>query len=612
MTVLANLAKCLPLCAPKNAGARSTFSFSKAVAGVASASRGGAGRGRLRWRGLVTFAGLIAMAGPAMAHAQGLQVSYGAKGVQTLSYAGVTLMDAGAHPEDAFHIWHMKSTDLNGNLVNTGQYGWGESNNGTQWDAATQTQTYWFQWGSIRTQFVQSGDTLNVVITESNDAGSGVIFDGAEVDALTMQFPQDPKGFYGYSQDAITTTGPGVSVADYGQGVVTSVVPDESVPMYAGWKSLGGNAYVPLMTTSAPDGLATFLPRVDRPVNPGETFTYTVSLRFTPEGTAADASDAYASFAKTYPSQMTWTDHRLMGTAYLASSPQGATDSTQPGGFPTNPRRYFNDASVDVTTRAGLQAFQNRILAVAQANVANAKAMNAQGVMTWDVEGEQFPMNTSYVCSPDQIARVAPEMELRVLDKGSRYYGQRLDDAYFKTMTSAGLKVGVCVRPQQFVLAGNGTASQNDLPTNAAVIANLENKIRFANKRWGATMFYVDSSVDANGGTLDPAIFQKLITDMPGFLLIPEESTPRYYAYTAPFYSFLFHTDLGTPASVYQYYPNAFGVNLVNDVAASTLEQYRPQLVQAVQQGDVLAGIVDFWQANDPVLVQMYMQAGRF
>ena len=58
------------------------------------------------------------------------------------------------------------------------------------------------------------------------------------------------------------------------------------------------------------------------------------------------------------------------------------------------------------------------------------------------------------------------------------------------------------------------------------------------------------------------AIFQQLITDLPAFLFIPEESTPRYYAYTAPFYSFLFHTDLGTDASVYNYYPNAFGANL--------------------------------------------------
>ena len=602
MTVLARVAKCSPPCATLKPLPR--FSALFRDGGRTLPFRASTWLG-----GLACCAALAVM--PLSAASQGLQVSYGARGVQTLAFNGVTLADVNANPGDAFHIWHMKSTDLHGNVVNTGQYGWGENNNGTQWDAGSKTETYRFQWGSIQTQFVQSGNTLNVVVTETNNAGSGVVFDGAEVDALTMRFPQEPKQFFGYSQYAITTTGPGVSVADFASGVVTSVVPDESVPMYGGWKSLGGGAYVPLMATTAPDGLATFLPRVDRGVQPGETFTYTVSLRFTPEGTPADANDAYASFAKTYPSQMTWADHRILGTAYLASSPQNATDITRPGGFPTNPRRWFNDAGVDVTTAAGLKAFQNRMLQVAQANVTNARAMNGQGVVTWDIEGEQYPMDTSYVCSPDQIAAVAPEMESTVLDAASAYYGQKLDDAYFKTMTSAGLKVGVCVRPQQFVLAGNGTASQNFLQGNAAVIANLENKIKFANQRWGVTVFYVDSTVDANGGTLDPAIFQQLITDMPGFLFIPEESTPRYYAYSAPFYSFLFHTNLGTPASVYQYYPNAFGANLVNDVSAGTLSQYQTQLTATVGKGDILMGIADFWQANDPTLVQIYEAAGK-
>ncbi len=543
-------------------------------------------------------------------HAQTLQVTYGAKGVQTLSFNGVTLEDVGANPGDAFHIWHMKATDLQGNVRTDGQSGWGEINNGESWNAAANTETYSFNWGSIKTQFVQQGNNLNMVVTETNNAGSGLIFDGAEIYPLALHFPQDPKNFSGYSQYAITTTAPGISVADFGSGVVTSVIPDESQPLYGGWKNAGTATYSPLMVSTAPDGLATFLPRNDRPVQPGTSFTYTVSLRFTAEGTPANVSDAYASFAATYPSQMTWTDHRIIGTAFLASSAANTNGINQPGGFPTNPRRYFNDASVNITTPTGLQSFQNRMLSLAATNVTNAQAMNAQGVVTWDIEGEQYPQNTSYVCSPDQIATVAPEMESIVTNTNSQYAGQKLDDAYFKTMTSAGLKVGVCLRPQQFVLASNGTASQNNLTGNAAIVANLETKAKFANSRWGVTLFYVDSTVDANGGTLDPAIFQQLITDMPGFLFIPEESTPRYYAYTAPFYTFLFHTDLGTNASVYNYYPKAFGMNLINDVAASTLATYTPQLTASVIRGDILAGLVTYWQANDSTLVNIYQAAG--
>ena len=544
-----------------------------------------------------------------MAHAQGLQVSYGAKGVQTLSYQGTTLEDTGANPGDTFHIWHIQATDLNGNVISTGEYGWGENNNGETWNSQTQTETYTFVWGTLSTQFVQSGNNLNIIVTEVNNAGSGVILDGAEIFPFALHFPNDPAGFSGYTQYAITTTGPGVTVADYGTGVVTSVIPNESVALYGGWENQSTATYTPIMTSTAPSGLATFLPSNNVPVQQGSSFSYTTSLRFTPEGTAADASDAYASFAATYPNQLTWADKRVIGTAYLASSPSG-TDITQPGGYPTNPRRYFNDPTVDITTLSGLQAFQDRILAQAASNVTNAQNMNGQGVITWDIEGEQYPQDTSYVCSPDQIATVAPEMESVITDASTPYAGQKLDDAYFSIMVSAGLRAGVCLRPQVFTFGADDTASQVFLSTNAASIANLENKARFAISRWGVTLFYVDSTVNSQGGTLDPAIFQQLNTDLPNVLFIPEESTPRYYAYSAPFYSFIFHTTLGTPASTYLFYPQAFGANLVNDVSASTLAEYTPQLTASVKSGDILMGHADYWQANDPTIVSIYNAAG--
>ena len=215
-------------------------------------------------------------------HAQSLQVNYGAKAVQTISFGGVTLEDVGANPGDAFHIWHMRATDMQGNLVSS--TAGARATNGTYWDAGTQTETYFFSWGMIQTQFLQQGNNLNLVVTETNNPGSGIIFDGAEIYPFFLHFPQEPKNFNGYSQYSITTTGPGVTVADFGSGVVTSVLPDEAVPMYGGWKNAGPNTYSPMMATTAPDGLATFLPSINRPVQPGTSFSYTVSLRFTAEG----------------------------------------------------------------------------------------------------------------------------------------------------------------------------------------------------------------------------------------------------------------------------------------------------------------------------------------
>ena len=63
-----------------------------------------------------------------------LKVTYGANGVQVISYGGVLLEDLGKYPSDAFHIWHMKMTDLQGNVISGGQSVWGENKKRRAWD----------------------------------------------------------------------------------------------------------------------------------------------------------------------------------------------------------------------------------------------------------------------------------------------------------------------------------------------------------------------------------------------------------------------------------------------------------------------------------------------
>ncbi len=517
---------------------------------------------RLRRFAVATgLAAMVAFASAKPAAAQtDLQVTFGSNGLQTLAYKGVVLENLGAVPSDGFHIWHMKSTDMSGNVISTGQYGWGESNNGRAWNGYSNTWTYNFVWGSISVQYLQNGNNLDMVVTTSNNAGSGIIFDGATIYPLALNLPQLPVGFAnaGYNQLADNTSGPGVTVADYGSGEVAAVVSDATKPLYSGFQPTGnGIGYTAMISSTSPNSLASYVPHNDRPVYPGQTDTYTVSLRFAPSGTAAGtlATDAYRSWAATYPQVLNWNDRRAIGTVYLASSPSGNVN--QPGGYPNNPRRYFNDsnaADFDVTTRSGLAAFQARVLAQAKSNVANLKQLNAQGAITWDIEGEQYPQTTSYVCSPDQIAAAAPEMETVVTDASSPYAGMRLDDAYFKTMTDAGFRVGVCIRPQQFGINADGTAQQSYLPASA-IAAQLTAKMKYAHDRWGATLFYIDSTVDSIGGVLAASIFQQAAAALPDSLLIPEESTPLHYAYTGPFKSFIDLGDLGTNANVYNYLP---------------------------------------------------------
>ena len=545
--------------------------------------------------------------------APGLQVTYASSGLQTLAYNGVVLEDVGQNPADAFHIWHMKATDLNGNILTSGQYGWGENNTRKAWNGAAQTWTYWFVWGSIEAHYFQDGDTLGLRVTEINNKNSGIILDGASIYPLVLHFPQLPAGFVdpAYEQLATNTTGPSVTVADYGAGEVASLFNSASQPLYTGFEPAGGGAYTAIVSSTGLDGMAAFLPRYDRPISPGQCETFTMLLRFAPSGTPVGtlAADVYRTWARTWPSVLSWPDRRIIGSVYLASSPSG--DPNHSGGYPNNPRRYFNDSNAndfDIRTSDGLAKFQAKVLAQAAANVQNLKQLNAQGAITWDIEGEQFPQTTSYVCEPDEMAQAAPEMESVISDTTSPYAGSKLDDAYFSIMRSAGFRVGVCIRPQHFTLNADGSAGQTPLP-DAQVSSELIRKMKYAHDRWGATLFYIDSSVETDGGNLPVNLFTQAAAALPDSLLIPEETTPAYYAYTAAFKSFIFHGDLGTPAAVYNYYPKAFSVNLVNDADPAKLAQYRPQLTDSIRRGDILVVHADYWQQNNLVVVQMYADA---
>ena len=546
-----------------------------------------------------------------------LSVSFSTAGLQQVSYGGVALENTRSFSGDAFHIWHMKVTDLQGNVLTGPADGWGENSTSKTWDPSAHAWTYQFAWGSIRTQYVQVGDTLNLVVTETNRANSGEILDGASIYPLALHFPVLPVGFLNasYPQVAFNTTGPSTLLADFGAGEVASVVPDAAKPLYSGFWPAGGSSpvYSALVSSTTPDGLATFQPHNDRPVAPGQTDTFTVSLRFAPSGTPLStlATDAYASWSTTWPPQLKWADKRIIGTNYLASSPAGG-DVTQPGGFPNNPRRYFNDGNpsdFDVRTPLGLSRFQSLVLQRARDVVTNLQRLNAQGVITWDLEGEEYPQNTTYVCSPDQVAIEAPEMESVISDTSSGYSGLKLDDAFFKIISSAGFRIGVCIRPQQFTKAADGTAQQVYLSDTAAEASMLQ-KIRYAHDRWGATLFYIDSTVEQNGAVLDAGIFQRLAAAFPDSLLIPEESTPKHYAYTAPFLTFLFHQDLGTDKTIYGYYPQAFSCNLINDVDPGTLAAFTSQLTASVAAGDILMAHADYWQANNPAIMAIYQAAG--
>jgi hypothetical protein len=518
------------------------------------------------------------------AEAAGLEIVYGNKGIQTLKYNGVTVVNG-----DGLQIWKIKFYDAKAMSSSNPQgvtTGWGETNNGVTMDFANNILTYNFSWGTVKNKYTQTGDTLKIETTVSNNANSPVTVAGLNIILFQINFPTLPANFQNshFPQLAYNVNGPGVISADFGSGQVVMAQENPTIPLTSGFNSTGTNKYLAVLASTALDGQAVFAPQNDDPVAPGELRTYTNSFRFVPSGTpvANVAGDVYQNFRNAYPFQINWSDHRAIGALFLSSSAPG--DPRVKAGFPTNPRRYFNDAGINIYTTAGLQTFQSGILSYAQNSVNIIKDVGGQGMITWDIEGQEYPHANSYICQPDMLDRVAPEMNSIVNVPGSVYNGMKLADAYFKTFKDAGLKIGVCIRPQQFTLHADGTADQVYVD-KSAVADLLTRKIRYAKDRWNIDMVYIDTAVDINGGTYEAASFKKVLDAFPGMLLMPEQETVKHYAYTMPWSQFNAGERVRTEDSVRAVYPQAYSAIYVPD---SNVDAFYSQLVQGVKNGDIL------------------------
>ena len=541
-----------------------------------------------------------------------LQVKFDVRGLERLSFGEETLVDLSQQPDDGFHIWHMSMADRFGKEVTDGDHGWGENGSQRKWDLATKTWTYAFTWGEIQTTYVLHDDALDVVMKASNRLGSGLTFKGATVYPLTVHGSASkgspPMTWTRWTDgvnepEVLTTAVSGVQVVlSSGEGKAS---------IWLGMKPVKDNGTAMILSTARPDGLSgASEPATRFTLAPGQSSTIKVSVRFVASGADAShiATDAFMGYRRLWPERLNWTDRRIIGTVYLASA--GTGDGAHRSGTAGDPRRYLAGANADIRTQQGLAKFQSGVLAQADAIVEHLRRMNGQGALTWDLEGQEYPPNTSYVCSPDQIGHVAPEMDSLITVPGSKYAGMKLDDTYFRIIRESGFRVGVCIRPQRFVLRPDGTASQVPLP-DTEVLQELVRKMKFAHDRWGATMFYLDSMVRKDGSALGSELLEQAAAAMPDSLLIPEQSTVRSFRAVSPFASFIFHGDLGTSKEVRAIYPRAFSVNLVNDVDPSQLLIHRKELVDEVRHGDVLMIHADYWQANNNFITEIYREAQK-
>lgn len=479
------------------------------------------------------------------------------------------------------------------------------------WDLPSQTMTWSYDWGTVTCKYsVPTGaNRLNLEIKVNNNSSSEK--PGINFFPLRIKFPNVPHGYESQNFHVnFNTDAPGVNSADFGSGILTIVNEDVVKPLGVGLLKIDQDQlyYVYVGSTDYAYRYLSW-PHIDRRIPANSVDTYNVSLRFSPPNSDsyAVAGDIYSAYAAANPSTLNWSDRRPIGAIFLATPPSNqprSSNDPNPRGWDVhdegmpyigtnNPRPPIKTTNSDGTQDiGGIQDLKIRMLELADRSITVLKANGAQGAITWDIEGQQFPQPhdqtnplnpISYVGSPDNAFNLAPEMAGIAAD-------------YFAKFTAANLRVGICIRPQQLT---NGDGSIpfstpnnpifNPFQQNVADIANqLRKKISYAKTNWNCTLFYIDSNDTSNFADL--AAIKLVAGEFPDVLLIPEHSIFKDYLYSAP-YSDLSAPNIsafpGTPPEVRRTYPNAFSaINI--DGHTDVLDALRSQAVTAIRGGDVL------------------------
>jgi hypothetical protein len=314
-------------------------------------------------------------------------------------------------------------------------------------------------------------------------------------------------------------------------------------------------------------------------VKPGATRSNRLTFQF-----GAKDSDpmkllarAQAEFGKQHPITLDWPDRRAIACLHPSSSHLGTFgENAQPG----NPRGWIlGEPAFDVNTPQGEADFKKRMLAFASRSAKICNEMDAQGVIVWCLEGQEFPHTISYVGAPNQLGELAPEMDA-------------IADEYFSIFKQAGLRTGITLRPQRLQI-------NPDYPTKTKMrwyqeetgvdfIEELDQKIQYAMDRWGCTIFYIDTNIiEQRDGRkvweiMPAAWFADLAQRHQDVLIIPEHETFDYWQSTAPLTQIS-----GTPQKTRLAWPSAFSVNLLQNTDLSKPEEYEAAKA-SVAAGDIL------------------------
>lgn len=477
--------------------------------------------------------------------------------------------------------------------------------NGNVYEAGLATETafhpeqneyvFMYPWGTVSIHPKTEATRILYSVTVENHHETDSLV-GIYLELGTLRFPEAPEIenkswlFYTQSNMGHNLGQPGIVAARSSAGTVVVCNEQLSEPLATGFgiTDKQNPSVLPILVYTArhPMALERF-PYIERLIRPNGRDVFSISVRFTPrdETLVVTVKDLYQKFANLYPFELDWPDRRPIGRAFLSSAGQN---------WANNPRGWhhgFGGAQLDINSDTGKKEFVRDLLKYADRAIEIAVRNNAQGIIIWDIEGQQYPHSTSFLGDPRSLP---PEMRLPADTEGQ---SKPVIDVFFKKITDAGIIPGICIRPQQPMRPVYGDAiTQVAWSDHRDRVNNVAEKINFARKQWGCRLFYLDSDIEwksdpvaipgatGHSALRDPALLREIRRRFPDVLIMPEWEDLQTYAVAAPYSQLNYNKLCAPPDDVLATYPKAF---LVNSVDMQNGEENLEHLIQAIRRGDI-------------------------
>src|SRR5579871_1749043 len=234
--------------------------------------------------------------------------------------------------------------------------------NSTVMDPVSQTLTAIYSWGSIITNYSASGNKLNFTVTVNNQSPVSATISEIWFQPVSFLFSSTVQEYDGTTPLLLNTLGqPAVQTMTYNGGVIAFASDDVTLPLLIGFPYASNrptSTIFPLMLNTGRVSSTAYpssLPNIVRPIPPGATDQFHFSIRFGDVGSTRYtlADDVFQTFASTYPPTLSWTDHRSVGSLTIGTAGKQ---------WATNPRGWFLNPTVDVTSPSGVANFKSEIL----------------------------------------------------------------------------------------------------------------------------------------------------------------------------------------------------------------------------------------------------------